>query len=311
LLSAARNLVRSAILTAADNQHVRDFVTRYGMQLGAGRFVAGEQAEQLIAAAERANRAGFAVAATILGEDTRDDETAAAVGQAYCDLLAQISQRQIDATLSVKLTHLGLAVNPSIAYENVKSIAATAKSFGNFIRLDMEQSSTVDETLSIYRQLRDAGFDNVGFVLQAYLYRSNADLAALIPTQPNIRIVKGAYLEPASIAYQDKADVDESYMRLLARSLREAKYTAIATHDFGIQRAALALMKDHQIPKSRFEFQLLYGIREDLARELLAEGCRVRLLISFGPYWFSYLMRRLAERPENLAFFLRNAIARS
>ncbi len=281
---------------------------RYGMRLGAARFVAGDTIAQFLAVARRANAAGFRVVAGILGEDTRDERDALAAARAYCELLRQIAERRVDSTIALKATHLGLNVDKGLCYQHMASVAAAAQQFGNFVRLDMEQSTYVDQTLEIYRRLRAAGHDNVGFALQSYLYRSLDDLTALLPLQPNLRIVKGAYLEPPNAAFQRKADVDMNYMRLLGSALPRAHYTAIATHDRDILEAAIALVKQHRIAPNRFEFQMLYGISTHLAEELVARGYRVRLAIPYGHYWFPYLMRRLAERPANLVFFLRNVV---
>jgi proline dehydrogenase len=281
------------------------------MRLGASRFVAGETAEEFIGAARRANSDGFAIAAGILGEDTQDRQAAVAAAASYIDLLQRIDRNAIDSTLSLKVTHLGLNVDKQLTFENVASVATTARALNNFVRLDMEQSRHVDDTLAIYRRLRSEDFENVGFVLQSYLYRSLDDLASLLPLGTNVRIVKGAYLEPASVAYQNKSDVDVNYMRLLARSLRSGTFTAVATHDPTIIEAVLHLIDDHKIPHDRLEFQMLYGISTRLAATLRARGHRVRLATPFGSYWFPYLMRRLAERPANLGFFLRNALVRS
>ena len=281
------------------------------MRFGASRFVAGETAEEFIGAARRANGDGFAVTAGILGEDTQDRQAAAAAAASYIDLLQRIARHAIDSTVALKVTHLGVEVDKELAFENVASVAATAQSLGNFMRLDMEQSHHVDDTLAIYRRLRNQGLQNVGFVLQSYLYRSLDDLANHLPLGTNVRIVKGAYLEPPSVAYQNKADVDINYMRLLARSFRHGAFTAVATHDATIVEAVIRLIEEHKIPRDRFEFQMLYGISTRLADTLRARGYRVRLAIPFGSYWFPYLMRRLAERPANLGFFLRNALVRS
>jgi len=302
-------LLRTAILSAADSAPIRVWITRNGMRLGASRFVAGESEDDFIAAAAAENRSGFAVTAGILGEDTRDQKSALEATAGYLSLLAQIRQHCVDSTVALKTTHLGLNVDPQLAFDNVKSVAAAAQSLDNFMRLDMEQSFHVDETLNIYTALRRSGFDNVGFVLQAYLYRSMSDLEALLPLGTDLRIVKGAYLEPPSVAYQNKRDVDANFMRLMARSLRDGKYTAIATHDPAILHAAMRITEERGVSPKRFEFQMLYGISSRLAQTLRDRGYRVRLAIPFGSYWFPYLMRRLAERPANLSFFLRNALA--
>jgi proline dehydrogenase len=302
--------LRGAILAAADSALVRRIVTRYGMRLGARRFVAGETAAEFLPVARAANAQGFAVAATILGESVRDREETLGVTGEYCRLLRAFAEEYIDANVAFKLTHVGLDIDPELAFENAARIATAAQENGNTVRMDMEQSRYVDATLSIYRRLRER-FDNVGFVLQSYLYRSRADLAAALPLNPNVRIVKGAYLEPASVSYPHKADVDRNYLELVETALSRARYTAIATHDARIVERAIRLAQERGLPeRGRFEFQLLYGIAGPLARSLAQRGYRVRLSIPFGPYWFPYLMRRLAERPANVGFFIRGALGR-
>jgi proline dehydrogenase len=298
--------LRAAILAAADNGVVRRAVTRYGMRLGAGRFVAGESAAEFLPVARDANARGFSVAATILGESVRDRDETLAVADEYCQLLRAFSAESLDANVAFKLTHVGLDIDPELAFENAARIAAAARDGGNTVRMDMEQSHCVDPTLAIYRRLRER-FDNIGFVLQSYLYRSREDLLAVLPLEPNLRIVKGAYLEPPSIAYPKKSDVDRNYIELLELALSHGGYTAIATHDAAIVDHTIAFAKRHALPeRGRFEFQLLYGIATPLARSLVERGYRVRLSIPYGSYWFPYLMRRLAERPANMAFLLRN-----
>lgn len=302
--------LRAAILTAAGNRAVRGIVHRYGMRLGARRFVAGESEEEFLTSARAANAAGFAVAATILGEGVRDLRQAAAVAERYCDLLRALAEGSIDADVALKLTHLGLDFDAGVARENAARVVEIAYATDNFVRFDMEQSRYVEATLEIYRRLRERR-TNVGFVLQSYLKRSSADLDALLFVRPNLRIVKGAYLEPPDIAYARKADVDEAYVALTERALRSGAYVGIATHDRNIVRRLEKSIEEMGLPKiGRFEFQLLYGIASSLAQDLRDKGYLVRLAIPFGGDWFPYLMRRLAERPANLAFFLKNALPR-
>jgi proline dehydrogenase len=302
--------MRAAILAAADSDRVRQAVTRYGMRLGARRFVAGESASEFLPVARAANARGFAVAATLLGEGVRDPEATRPVTAEYEALLRAFAQEQLDANVAFKLTHVGLDIDPELAYENAVRIASAAGEGGRTVRMDMEQSRYVDATLAIYRRLRRR-FDNVGFVLQSYLYRAPADLAAVLALAPNVRIVKGAYLEPPEIAYPVKRDVDGAYVELVEVALAHEGYTAVATHDPKIVERVTRLAQERGLPKrGRFEFQMLYGIAEPLARRLVQSGYRVRLSIPYGDYWFPYLMRRLAERPANLAFFLRGLFAR-
>ena len=300
--------LRAGILAAADSSIVRRAVTRYGMRLGAGRFVAGESAQEFLPVAKNANARGFAVAATILGESVRDAGETRAVTAEYCRLLHAFAADGIDANVAFKLTHVGLDVDPKLAFENAARIAAAAREHGNTVRMDMEQSRYSDATLAIYRRLREK-HANVGCVLQSYLYRSLADLESLLPLAPNVRIVKGAYLEPPELAYPLKRDVDARYVELVQTALSHDGYTAIATHDAAIVDRVMAYAAERGLPKrGRFEFQMLYGIAAPLARRVLAGGYRLRLSIPYGKNWFPYLMRRLAERPANIAFFLKGAI---
>ena len=303
-------LLRSVILSAAGSAPVHRFVDRYGMRLGAKRFVAGETAEEFLDATRDANARGFAVAGGILGEAVTRVEAADDAAAQYCALLHAFAERALDANVAFKPTLVGLDVDPSLAFANASRIAQTAQATGNTVRLDMEQSSIVDATLALYQRLREH-FENVGFVLQSYLFRSANDLDAMLPLAPNVRIVKGAYLEPPSVAYAKKRDVDANYVRLAERALSGEGYTAIATHDPALVAWTETFAARKGLPKrGRFEFQMLYGVATPLAQRLVERGYRVRLAIPFGRNWFAYLMRRLAERPANLAFFLKGAFAR-
>ncbi|MBV9334151.1 MAG: proline dehydrogenase family protein [Candidatus Eremiobacteraeota bacterium] len=309
-MSAFDRPLRGAILAAADSALVRRAVTRYGMRLGARRFVAGETAEQFMAVAREANAQGFAVASTILGESVNDREETLEVTRRYCALLRAFADEKLDANVAFKLTHVGLDIDWALALDNASQIVAAAAESGRTVRMDMEQSRYVDRTLEIFRRLRQR-YDNVGFVLQSYLYRSVDDLVAVLPLAPNLRIVKGAYLEPPELAYPHKRDVDANYVRLLETALSHDGYTAVATHDPELIARTAEFTAARGLPKQgRFEFQMLYGIATGLARMLLERGYRVRLSIPFGEYWFPYLMRRLAERPANLAFFLKGAFSK-
>lgn len=301
--------LRAAILAAADSSTVQRAVSRYGMRLGARRFVAGETMGEFLGVAREVNARGFAVAAGILGEGVRDRNEAIGAADQYRELLRIFAAEHLDANVAFKLTHLGLDIDPELAYENAARIAQTALDAGNTARLDMEQSRYVDATLGIWRRLRER-FANVGFVLQSYLLRSLDDLRAAKPLAPSVRIVKGAYLEPPEIAYEEKREVDENYLRLVFESLDGPGFTAIATHDPRIIERVETFVREKAIARSRFEFQMLYGIAGPLARALVERGYRVRLAVPYGSYWFPYLMRRLAERPANPAFFLKGAFTR-
>ena len=289
---------------------MRSFVGKHGMRLGAARFVAGETLDECVAVLRRLNEQGLHANTTILGEDVADAEEARAVATEYEDVLQRLHDEKLRANLALKLTHLGLDVGEDVAYENVRRLVVKAQELGNFIRIDMEYSGVVDQTLGIYRRLREGGLDNVGTVLQSYLYRSEGDLESLLPVEPNLRFVKGAYLEPPDVAYPEKSDVDAAYVRLIERSLSGPGYTAIATHDERIIEHAIGFTEKAGIARDRFEFQMLYGVRPKLQLDLADRGFKVLVATPYGPEWFPYLMRRLAERPANLGFFLKSAVRR-
>jgi proline dehydrogenase len=308
--AALTALPRSAILRAAESATLRRFVGRYGMRLGAGRFVAGETLDECIGVLRGLDDAGFHTNTTLLGEAIPGAEATAGVVTAYEAVLDRIAAEGLRTNVALKLTHLGLSFDEDLAHANVERLVAHAGGLGSFVRIDMEQSEHVDATLRIYERLRASGHENVGTVLQSYLRRTPADLERLLPLRPNLRIVKGAYLEPAAIALPEKRDVDVAYVRLVERGLREGAYVAVATHDERIIRHVRAFAEREDISTEHFELQMLFGVRPQLQRQLLAEGCRVLVATPYGPDWYPYLMRRLAERPANLLFFLKSLVRR-
>ncbi len=310
LASPVSALSRAAILRAADSPLLRRIVDRYGMQLGAARFVAGETLDECVPVLRRLNDAGLHANTTLLGEAIPDAAVAAATVAAYEAILDRLAHEGLRANVALKLTHLGLSFDAETAYDNLERIVAHAGRLGQFVRIDMEQSRFVAATLEIYERLRRGGHENVGVVLQAYLYRSPADLERLLQFEPNLRVVKGAYLEPATIAHPEKRDVDRAYVRLVERGLRGGAYVAVATHDERIIRHVCAFAEREGVSRDRFELQMLYGVRPALQRSVAAAGYKVLVATPFGPDWYPYLMRRLAERPANLLFFLRNLLRR-
>lgn len=303
-------ILRTGILRAADDRHVRSFMGRYGMRLGAARFVAGETLDECVVVLRRLAEQGFHANTTLLGESVRDPAEAAAVADEYTRILERLHAEQLPVNVALKLTHLGLDLDEELAFANVERVVIAAERLRSFVRIDMEQSSVLEATLRIYRRLRERGHDRVGTVLQSYLFRTENDLEALLPLEPNLRFVKGAYLEPPEIAFPDKADVDAAYARLVERALVGGAYVAIATHDKPLLRRLLAFAERHGIPRDRFELQMLYGVRQRLQLELLHEGYKVLVATPYGPEWYPYLMRRLAERPANLGFIARNLVRR-
>jgi len=306
----ANSVLRAGILRAADDQHVQGLMSRYGMRLGASRFVAGETLDECVVVLRRLADQGLHANTTLLGESVGDRAEAEAVAGEYGRVLERLHVERLPCNVALKLTHLGLELDDELAYANVKGVVQVAERLGSFVRIDMEQSSVVDATLRIYRRLRAAGHDRVGTVLQSYLFRTEADLESLLPLTPNLRFVKGAYLEPPEIAYTDKADVDAAYFRLVETALRGGAYAAIATHDETLIERCLSFAETEGIGRDRFELQMLFGVRPALQLDLVRRGYKVLVATPYGPEWYPYLMRRLAERPANLGFFARNLVRR-
>jgi proline dehydrogenase len=299
--------MRRTLLAASRSPGISRWVHRYG-RFAAYRFVAGETLDDCVQVLRRLNAAGFKTNTTLLGEGVRDVVTAASITAAYRHILDRLASEKLRTNLSVKLTHLGLDVREDVAAENLTALVAHAGHLSNFVRVDMEESARVDATLRIYRRLREAGHDNVGTVLQAYLYRTEEDLRSLLPVRPNLRLVKGAYLEPPAVAFPRKADVDRNYVHLMELMLQGGGYTAIATHDDRIIAHAIECVGRYGVARERFEFQMLYGVRPGLQQDLVRQGYTVLVATPFGAEWFPYFMRRLAERPANVLFILRNLL---
>ncbi len=301
-------MFRRGILLATTNPGVSRFVRRYGMRMGAARFVAGETLDECASVLRRLNQQGLATNTTLLGEGVRDETMALAVVEEYEQVLDRIAEDQLQTNIALKLTHLGLNIDEDLAYRNVARLVEHAAGKNNFIRIDMEESARVDPTIRIYKRLRADGHVNVGTVLQAYLYRTQRDLGELLPLSSNLRLVKGAYLEPSNVAYPEKEDVDRNYLGLAERMLSGDGYTAIATHDEKIINYVINYTRSLGIGNDRFEFQMLYGIRTQLQLDLVRRGYKVLVATPFGHEWYFYLMRRLAERPANAFFLMRNLV---
>jgi len=293
----------------------RRFIGRLAVRLPftrpmVARFVAGESLEAALPAIGRLHDAGFRTTVDILGESVTHEDAARAAATSYVDALHLLAEHHLDLNVSLKLSQMGLALGPQLARQNVARVLAAAAELGAFVRIDMEDHPTTDATIDLWRQLRPvmAGQGDVGLVIQAALRRSEADVEALIAEGARIRLCKGAYREPASVAYPDKADVDAAYLRLSERLLLEGRLPAIATHDDRMIDHAIAVAREHGITADRFEFQMLYGVRRDLQDRLLAEGWTVRIYVPSGREWYPYFMRRLAERPANITFLVRSVL---
>jgi proline dehydrogenase len=274
------------------------------------RFVAGETLSGALPALRRLHAAGFHTTLDILGESVSSEDAARSAAAAYVEALHLLADHDLDLNVSLKLSQMGLGLGSQVARQNVARVLAAAAELDAFVRIDMEDHATTDATLELWRSLRSvmAGQGDVGVVIQAALRRSDADIDALIAEGARIRLCKGAYREPASVAYADKAEVDAAYLRLATRLLLDGRLPALATHDERLIEQAIAFVRAHDLGPDRFEFQMLYGIRRDLQEQLLADGWSVRVYVPSGREWYPYFMRRLAERPANVGFLLRNVL---
>jgi proline dehydrogenase len=301
-------MLRRLLLFGSNQRWMRRLITRYrATRSFAWRFVAGESAETALEAVRELRGRGVQSTLDLLGESVTDARAAEASAEEYLALLDYIQRSGVPSHISLKLTQLGLDVDEELCRRNLRRILGRAAEYGTFVRFDMESSAYTQRTLDMYRSLRPE-FSNFGVVIQSYLYRSAQDVEDLIAEGARVRLCKGAYLEPAEVAYQRKADVDASYVRLMERLLSDGNYPAIATHDPAMIAHAREYVRRRNIPNSAWEFQMLYGVRRDLQERLAAEGYNMRCYIPFGTEWYPYFMRRLAERPANLAFLLRNVL---
>lgn len=302
-------LLRSTFIALSRNQLLRGFMerSRLGIRLSS-RFIAGMTLDDAMRAAAAMNRQGMAVTLDSLGESVTSELEAHRAAEVYHQLLDAIAARKLDANISVKLTQMGLGQSPRLAETIAASLAQHAHSLGNFVRIDMEDSPVTQVTLDIVRRLH-ARADlrgSIGVVIQAYLYRSEADIEQLAADHIRVRLCKGAYKEPPEVAFPRKADVDKNFVKLSHKLLDSAEEHALATHDEKMISAAKAFAQERGIDRHHFEFQMLYGVRRDLQRKLVEEGYRVRVYVPFGSEWYPYVMRRMAERPANLLFLARN-----
>jgi len=271
----------------------------------AKRFVAGETLEQAIAVSRRLNQEKISVTIDCLGESVTSLEEAARACDVYQATLTALHESGVEGNVSLKLTQFGLDLSAEECRRNVDRLAASAAAYGLFVRVDMESSEYVDRTLRLVMDL-DARYHAVGAVIQSYLYRSRKDVEALNERGIRVRLVKGAYLESPSVAFARKADADKNFIELMKLLLDRGAYPAIATHDEKIIAATRAYAAERNLSRDAFEFQILYGIRRDLQRQLVADGFRLRLYVPFGQAWYPYYMRRIAERPANALFVLKN-----
>ena len=308
-------ILRYTLLWASHNAWLKERVPRQAfVRRAVRRFMPGEDAAAALAAAEVFQQQGIGSVLTVLGEDLADESEARSVVDEYGALLGEIARRSLDAEISVKPTHLGLDLGADVAAAGLDRLAALSAAHGKVMWIDMEGSQHTDATLALYARVR-ASQPGVGLCLQSYLRRTGADLESLLAEPTAVRLVKGAYAEPGTIAYTRKAEVDARFLELAGRLLAAAAgqpraRVGIATHDRRLIGRVIEAAESSRVPRSAYEFQMLYGIQRDEQLRLARAGYRVRVLISFGPAWFPWYLRRLAERPANLWFVLRNLVAR-
>ena len=305
------SLLRSAFIALSTNQPLRRFSesSSAGRKLSS-RFVAGLEVEDALRAAEMLNNYGMTATLDSLGESVATEVEAHKAAEVYHRLLDAIAAQKLKANISVKLTQMGLEMSPDLAYTIAAGLTEHARATGNFLRIDMEGSNLTQVTLDLVRHLhaRPEYAGHIGIVIQAYLYRSLPDIEQLIQEGIRVRLCKGAYQEPPSVAFPKKTDVDTNYVRLAGMLLSSPIYHGLATHDEAMIEAAKTYAKNQGIAADHFEFQMLYGVRRDLQRRLIREGYNVRVYIPFGREWYPYFMRRLAERPANVLFLAKNLI---
>lgn len=304
-------MLRALFISLSESRWLRALAERSAPgQRVSGRFVAGTQLEDALRVTQQLNSAGMAVSIDNLGENVSSPEEGKQSADLYRQLIEQISARRLDANVSLKLTHMGLDIDPQLALANVTALVSqcSATEPRNFVRVDMEGSAYTQRTLEVVRELHKQPGNHgcVGAVIQSYMRRSNQDVADLLSERIRIRLCKGAYQEPADLAFQEKAEVDANYVKLMKVLLKSGVYHGLATHDQKIINQAKEFATREGIPRNAFEFQMLYGIRRDLQRALVREGWRMRVYVPFGTEWYPYLMRRLAERPANVRFIAKN-----
>ena len=306
-------MLKAAFLWLSEQPSIFRFVrkNRLARKL-ASRFVAGETVDEAIATLRDLNGSNLSASLDLLGESVLHAEEANRACQTYLEVLDRIHAAKANANVSVKLTQMGLDIDEQLCLRNMRSIIGKAKQDDSFVRIDMEQSAYTERTMRLFTSVLYAEFKNaVGVVLQSYLRRTAADVDAMIALGARVRLCKGAYKEPEDVAFPAKKDVDASYIACMERLLERGNYPGIATHDASIIDHAKAFAKRKGIPAQRFEFQMLYGVRRDLQYRLRRDGYNMRVYVPFGTHWYPYLMRRLAERPANIAFLTTNILKES
>lgn len=303
-------LTRSALIYLSQKEGLKDFAARFRLfKKLTTRFVAGETIAEAVAAIREINREGCSASFDHLNESVANAAEAEGEVREYLRILDQIDQTGINSNVSIKLTQFGLELDPELAYRNARTVVAEAARRGHFVRVDMESSAVTQVTIDIFKRLRaEFGLNDVGIVLQSYLRRTYDDAVDLLKIPARIRICKGAYMEPPEVAFPDKQDTDKNYLRVMELLLKSGIYHGVATHDPKMIEGTLRFVKQEKIPRETFEFQMLYGVRRDLQRQLARDGFNMRVYVPYGKHWYPYFMRRLAERPANIWFVLKNLL---
>ncbi|PRO65904.1 proline dehydrogenase family protein [Alkalicoccus urumqiensis] len=300
-------ITRTFFLFLAKNQFVKDKATKWGPKFGAKSVIAGETIEEAMETVRKLNEKGLSATVDHLGEFVYTKEEAEDAADYCLRTLDAIESSGVDCNLSLKLTQLGLDVDRGLCMNNMRMILDRAQSYNNFVRIDMEDYSHLEPTLSVLQELRET-YTNVGTAIQGYLYRAEQDIDALKGT--NVRLIKGAYNEPPEVAYQDADEVYKNYLNMIKRHLQNGSYGAVATHDHNIIAEVKEFAEKEGIPKDQLEFQMLYGFRSELQEEIAQEGYKMRVYVPFGNDWYGYFMRRLAERPQNITFAVRGLLSK-
>jgi proline dehydrogenase len=301
-------ITRSALIWLSRQEGLKDFATSFGFfKKLTTRFVAGDNIDETIPIIRQINSENATASFDHLNESVGSAAEAEQEVAEYLTILAKIDETKIRSNVSIKLTQFGLGLDPELAYRNARRVVEDAHRRGNFVRVDMEDSNATQATIDIFKRLRaEFGLNDVGIVLQSYLYRTLADAQELVKLPARIRICKGAYNEPPEVAFPDKKDVDANYIKVMQVLLSSGVYHGIATHDPKMIQATIDFATREGIGKEKFEFQMLYGIRRDLQHQLARDGFNVRIYVPYGKHWYPYFMRRLAERPANIWFVLKN-----
>ncbi len=304
-------ILRSAFITLSQNAALRQFSERSVMgRKMSSRFVAGMQRDDVLDAAKALNQQGISATLDSLGENVHTPEEARRSAEIYHQLLDSIRDRNLNANVSVKLTQMGMELDPQLAEGIVRDLVRHAREVDSFVRVDMEGTPYTQATIDLVRRIHaeEGNRDRVGIVIQAYLYRSQADISGLMRDGIRVRLCKGAYQEPATLAFPEKTDVDRNFVKLMELLVASGVYNGIATHDEAMIEATRRFVRERGIDPSKFEFQMLYGVRRDLQKSLVGEGFGMRVYIPFGTEWYPYFMRRLAERPANVLFLAKNLL---